>query len=511
MLNIKKINEVAASLLEKAPGFAVSIFTNSEVLYQKGYGVTNTEEQGVDITPATLFRIGSVSKTLTATLIMKLVEQGVLDLDCPIKEYFPDLRLSYPDAEDNITLRMLLSHTAGLPDGGDLFGNRENEALEKFVREEVPNLPFVAPPNTMYSYGNHSFNLAAYVAEKAAGKRFAQLMNDEIFTLLEMSRTMYDPLKAMTYPLALQHEKSEDGSFKVDHSFPENAACHGSFFCISNTEDMTKFGQMYLSNGKHNGKEVLSQESLKEIFSMQANRYTIPESSIGLCWIKDFDKGIHYWWHSGGIGTYRSFIVLFPAHNIGIFIAANNNAGWEMVEEVLEQIGSKNDENKLEHKTDWKKVQSACGNYLSVKSGLLSISFNKEHSILHNGRKLLVQSLKDDHIIGVNDNGEVVVSIGLINHPDYLMVNGSPSKKIMEPLTKLNSDILSTYFGDYQQGEMVYTFLLDGDKLFFFDGDDKLPCTYLFENKFFCPGYGLLEFEEDELKIQRAWIYKKKR
>jgi hypothetical protein len=58
---------------------------------------------------------------------------------------------------------------------------------------------------------------------------------------------------------------------------------------------------------------------------------------------------------------------------------------------------------------------------------------------------------------------------------------------------------------------MVYTFLLDGDKLFFFDGDDKLPCTYLFENKFFCPGYGLLEFEEDELKIQRAWIYKKKR
>jgi hypothetical protein len=119
--------------------------------------------------------------------------------------------------------------------------------------------------------------------------------------------------------------------------------------------------------------------------------------------------------------------------------------------------------------------------------------------------------LKDDHIIGVNDNGEVVVSIGLINHPDYLMVNGSPSKIIMEPLTKLNSDILSTYLGDYQQGEMVYTFLLDGDKLFFFDGDDKLPCTYLFENKFFCPGYGLLEFEEDELKIQRAWIYKKKR
>lgn len=161
----------------------------------------------------------------------------------------------------------------------------------------------------------------------------------------------------------------------------------------------------------------------------------------------------------------------------GYGVPNTEEQGVDITPATLFRIGSKNDENKLEHKTDWKKVQSACGNYLSVKSGLLSISFNKEHSILHNGRKLLVQSLKDDHIIGANDNGEVVVSIGLINHPDYLMVNGSPSKKIMEPLTKLNPDILSTYLGDYQQGEMVYTFLLDGDKLFFFDGDDKLPCT----------------------------------
>lgn len=202
---------------------------------------------------------------------------------------------------------MLLSHTAGLPDGGDLFGNRENDALEKYVREEIPHLPFVAPPNTMYSYGNHSINLAAYVAERAAGKRFARLMNDEIFTPLEMNRSMYDPLKAMTYPLALQHEKSEDGSFKVDHSFPENVACHGSFFCITNAEDMTKFGQMYLANGKFNREEILTEQSLQEIFCIQANRYTVPECSIGMCWIKDYDEG-NYWWHSGGIGTYRSLL-----------------------------------------------------------------------------------------------------------------------------------------------------------------------------------------------------------
>jgi CubicO group peptidase (beta-lactamase class C family) len=125
MLNFEKINSLAVSLLEKAPGFAISIFTDREVIFQKGYGTTNTEEQGVDITPATIFRIGSVSKTLTATLIIKLVQQGLLELDRPIKEYVPELKLSFPGAVEITTLRMLLTHTAGLPDGGDLFGSRD--------------------------------------------------------------------------------------------------------------------------------------------------------------------------------------------------------------------------------------------------------------------------------------------------------------------------------------------------------------------------------------------------
>lgn len=510
MLNIEKIHHIAIDLLEKAPGIAISIFTDSEVLFQKGYGVTNIEEQGVDITPATLFRIGSVSKTLTATLIMKLVDKGFLDLDCPIKEYIPDLVLSYPRAKDIITLRMLLSHTAGLPDGGDLHGNRESDALEKYISEEVPYLPFVAPPDTMYSYGNHSINLAAYVAEKAAGKRFAQLMNDEIFTPLEMNRSMYDPLKAMTYPLALQHEKSETGSFKVDHSFPENVACHGSFFCITNAEDMTKFGQMYLSSGKYNGKEVLTKQSLKEIFGMEANRFTLPESSIGLCWIKEYDKGLYYWWHSGGIGTYRSFIVLFPEHNIGIFTAANNNVGWELVEEILIQLGSKDAVKPIWHEINIQKVKQLSGYYLSPKSGLLHISLDEDvPSILHNGNLLSLCSLQEDHFVGLDDNGEVSVSVGIVHHPDYLMVNGSPSKKLIGHLHKLNSGRWTDFLGVYKQGETEFTFYLEGENAFFYDGDDKLLCTYLIENMFFCPGYGLLEFDGDILKIQNAWQFVK--
>jgi CubicO group peptidase (beta-lactamase class C family) len=119
MLNFIKIEEKANELLQKAPGMAVSIFSNNEILFEKGFGVTNTEEQGVEVTPDTMFRIGSVSKTLTATLIMKLVEQEKLELDLPIVNYIPELKLSNQEAVNKITLCMLLSHTAGLPDGGD--------------------------------------------------------------------------------------------------------------------------------------------------------------------------------------------------------------------------------------------------------------------------------------------------------------------------------------------------------------------------------------------------------
>ncbi|MBB6453548.1 CubicO group peptidase (beta-lactamase class C family) [Salirhabdus euzebyi] len=508
MLNIKKLEEKANDLLNKAPGVSVSIFTNDDVLLQKGFGTTNAEEQGESVTPSTLFRIGSVSKTITATLMMRLVEAGKVDLDVPIITYLPELKLKDKQATETITLRMLLSHTAGLPDGGDLFGDRSKNALKNYVNNDLPNLDFVAPPTVHYSYGNHAINLAGYVTERVTGKLFADLIQEEVFEPLSMSRSMYDPLKAFTYPTALQHERKEDGSYHVMHSFPENVACHPSSMAISNAEDMTKFGQMYLNNGIINDSTYLSTESLNQMFAVEAKRYTIPPCTVGICWLKEEENGVEYVWHSGGIGTYRSFMVLFPKHKIGIFTVANQDTGWEIVEEVLNQIGQK--EERSFQSIEKGNIENYFGTYLSPKSGLITLGEESNNVFANlNGKIYSLRALQEDHVVLLNEEEDVVASIGLLDQDDYIMVNGSGCKSIVDGLLKHSMESFQTYTGTYKHGEFEIQFKLEKEKAYLEDEDGKVACSYLFESKFYCPGFGLVEFENEKMIIQRGWTFTK--
>lgn len=146
--------------------------------YAKGFGVTSVEDGGLPVTPETLFRVGSITKPLTGTAIMRLVEAGKLDLDTPIKTYIDGFRLSDPEATEQVTLRMLLSHTAGLPTDGQHFGLRDPQGLEISIREEIPTYALIAPPNRVMSYSNPGVNIAVYVAEIVSGKSYTELMQD---------------------------------------------------------------------------------------------------------------------------------------------------------------------------------------------------------------------------------------------------------------------------------------------------------------------------------------------
>jgi CubicO group peptidase (beta-lactamase class C family) len=132
------------------PAVALAVVSEQESLYAKGFGLTSVEEGGAPVTSRTLFRIGSVTKSLVATAIMRLVENGQLDLDQPLKTYVEWLRFIEPHAEAKITLRMLLSHTSGLPKDS-YIGSRDADGLERYVREQIPRYLFVAPPGRLYS------------------------------------------------------------------------------------------------------------------------------------------------------------------------------------------------------------------------------------------------------------------------------------------------------------------------------------------------------------------------
>ncbi|TYS14047.1 beta-lactamase family protein [Rossellomorea vietnamensis] len=509
MINFDSIDRIARSLLKDAPGLSVSIFNEKETLYQKGLGESRPGEKA---SPETLFRIGSVSKTLTAALIMVLVEKGELDLDTRVKDYIPELKLSHAEAED-ITLRMLLSHTAGLPDGGDLFGYREAEGLSRYAEEILPGLEFVASPGLLYSYGNHAFNLAGFIAEKVCGLPFTQLMEKEVFNPLGMGSSTYDPLKAMTYPLALQYDRKEGGTFELLHSFPENSSCYPSFFCISNSTDMTKFGQMFLRGGElSDGNSLLSKDTISEMFSVQADRFTCPESYMGISWVQSIEQGVQFYWHSGGIGTYRSFLVLFPDTGLGVFIASNQDTGWEIVDEVVKQLSPDSESEQEVELAQSQHVASLKGNYVSAKKGLLHIEeVNGVPKIVINGIEYRAGVLNETTLAALDDMHEVKAAVGILHNNNYLMLNGAPCVKVKEPLIQIPESQWEGFEGAYTQGELTFSISKPDDQFLLIDDEGEYACTYLYESKFFSKDYGMIEFKDEELIIMDSWKFRKVR
>lgn len=116
-LNIHTLEQRIQDAMGEArvPGLALALFQGQEVIDARGFGLTGVEDGGLRVTPGTLFRIGSLTKSMTAAAVMRFVEGDALELDAPVCRYEPWLRFSQAGAEDRITLRLLLSHSAGLP------------------------------------------------------------------------------------------------------------------------------------------------------------------------------------------------------------------------------------------------------------------------------------------------------------------------------------------------------------------------------------------------------------
>ena len=515
MLSIKDIElQIEEQVQNKTvPGFALSIINETEILYEKAFGLMNWEESNQTITTDTLFRIGSVSKSLTGTLIMKLVEEGILDLDVPIYTYIEEFTLQNQEHARTITLRMLLSHTAGLPDGGDIEGPRDQAGWVSYIEEIVPNLKLVTPPGALYSYGNHAYNLAGHVAQSVCKKPFAELMKKYVFHPLGMTRTMYDPLEAMTYPLALAHEKTEQGDWKVQHKFAENVTNYPSFFGMSTITDLSRFAMMHLNKGVLDGKTFLNREVVEEMHKKQVDNYTLTEFGSCLGLITERERGCEMLWHSGAIGTYKCFFVLFPEKKLGFVTMATQDYGWEIIEMLMNQfIGQ-----TVKPKITPVQVDSDCwrnyeGKYLGAKRGFVSITIEDTALMMEwNGEKMQLEPVRKDFYIA-RHNGEVV-SVGfrvMDLRTKYIVINGSPCKHTDLQRKHVQAVEWKDYEGTYSAGVFEFSFLTKEGKPVFVDEDQHYPCFPINASIFYAGEYGLLRFAKNTsgspvLSIQDAW------
>ena len=322
------LDGVVASALQTTgiPGAAVSVVADGEVLTSRGYGLADTGTEG---SPAravdpddTLFRVGSVSKVVSATAVMQLVEQGRLDLDADVQQYL-DFDLDTP--KGTVTLRHLLTHTAGFEEKiAGLIGAPGDEVpLHDAVSVDPPEQVFA--PGTTPSYSNYGASLAGYVVERVAGEPFADVLQEQVFDRAGMTSSSF----AQPLPDELDARLAKGYPDDSQPSVPTevvNAAPAGAMSATAT--DMATFMLAHLGD-LPDDRALLSPDTLAEMHSpaLDADQLgTFAEGQrMDLAFFDDSTPGLPAFGHDGDTTVFHTAMRLFPEQDAGVFITLNGN------------------------------------------------------------------------------------------------------------------------------------------------------------------------------------------
>lgn len=319
------------------PGIAVGIIDGSHTHFYS-HGQANIETQQ-SVTTDTLFQFGSISKVFTATLVMHLVEEGLLELDAPIKTYLPQLQLADERAKQQLTLFHLLTHTSGIF-GDDFtdFGSGD-DALHKAVMTYYHTLEFLTLPGQTWAYSNNGYNLIGCVIEAVLKQPFEHIMRERIFTPLRLNRCFYFAHEAIAYPVAVGHtqvrEGEQAGQIKVLRDYLIPRCTNPSSGVIGTIEDMVAFAQFHL-NPLHQP-SLLSQQSLRYMREahVQAANWA---DSWGIGWDERSFGEIIAYVHGGSTNGFQSSLLIVPEKDFAIALTNNSHRGGRFNKDISNWI-----------------------------------------------------------------------------------------------------------------------------------------------------------------------------
>ena len=204
---------VAATATKFAiPGVAVGVWADGREVYAC-HGVTSVDNP-LPVDQDTLYVLGSVTKTYTATALMRLVAEGRVELEAPVRRYVPELVLADERSAAEITVLHLLNHTSGL--GWDLLidTGEGDDALAIYVAK-LAELELIAPPGTRTSYSQAGYSLLGRVIEKVVGMPYEKAIASLVLKPLGLSHSFFAPFDVMTRRFAVGHNRGEDGMLSV--------------------------------------------------------------------------------------------------------------------------------------------------------------------------------------------------------------------------------------------------------------------------------------------------------
>jgi CubicO group peptidase (beta-lactamase class C family) len=505
MLDLSRMEQSIEEAMEKArvPGLALLILHEREIFYVKGFGVTSIENGALPVTPQTLFRIGSLTKPLVGTLIMRLVEQGLVDLDVSIKDYLPWLVIGNDESATRlITLRTLLSHTSGLPDTFSLYDERREQAAALFMREQLPAYQLFAPPGKVWWYSSLGIALVGYIAEVVTGQPFAQLLHSLVLEPLQMLQTTFDPAVAAQYPRALAHRLDKDGKIHAVQHELDNLVLRPAGFLYSNVLDLANFARMHLYQGSFYDQAVLSPQSVAEMHRPQVNCYTTTDSAYCLTFWQDTYKGLRQVRHEGGFGTFGSRLVMLPERGCAVILLCNHQSAAfnpdKLINRILDDLFDLPAEQPVPQTIapDTSLWDSYAGNYLCQYHGIVSIQHRGDQLVLRMRQQdLPLQAYNRHTYFAWQPANQQVTTVGFVPETagptQYIALGGlygSVGTRLADEYYYTpDLQTLQDYAGSYRLESLAtLTFRVKDDQLLLYEplSNQETPCIPLDEHTF---------------------------
>ncbi|AUX44305.1 serine hydrolase [Sorangium cellulosum] len=316
---------------ERLPALALGVVIDGELAIRKVIGVRDVVQGGA-VDEHTRFRVGSITKTLTAAAILRLRDEGRLSLDAPAARYLPALAgVVYPTRDSRpMTVRDLLTHSSGLPRLGVFSpASTERDVTEREILSTLDGFGLESAPGTETSYSNLGYSLLGLLAGRAAGVPYRRFVNDALLAPLGMRETAWDTSQVPAGALASPHVRSGGALTPIQPwRLGASEAAAGLYASLS---DMGRFvGFQLAAWPARDAPETaaLRRSSVRESHMMARNGSAFPaaggEDSPGLGWQvrEDCDLG-HVVFHNGLIDGYSASVMLLPQRGVGVVALAN--------------------------------------------------------------------------------------------------------------------------------------------------------------------------------------------
>lgn len=453
-VNLDKIdNYIKQAVLDsKAPGLAVAIVKDSQVVFSKAYGFADIEKE-IPLTTQSLFNIASCTKAFVSAIVAKQVDEGKLSWSDKVIDFIPYFKLSDDWITNQLNMADILSHRSGLKTfAGDLLWYQTGYSNKEII-DRMKYLPIEREFRDEFGYQNNMYMIAGEIVSKLSGMQWYEYLDEMIFRKLEMNKSKTSSSQlGKNDNIAYPHLDGKRYQLAIEE--PQAA---GSIF--SNVEDMSNWIMMLLNSGNNNGEQVLSENVINDMFTPRTIMY-IGSSlkklganfhAYGLGWQMYDLNGRKVIFHDGGMPGYIARVMLVPKENLGVVLLTNGKnflpqaLSMQIVDEFLGNTGS-----------DWAAdFNERAKRYEEMKK-------DKESEKSESRVKGTSPSLKLEGYTGIyNDNSYGKAKIELVNEN---LVVSFPAKTFLSEMEHWHYDTFKINLDEYlPEGFVTFDFNSKGE------------------------------------------------